>query len=134
MYQLSKSFSFEFAHRLPDHDGKCRRLHGHSGLLTVVVKGNDLYTDGPKVGMLLDYGDISSVVELFVGEFLDHHYLNESTGLLNPTSEALAKWVYERLVHKIARLRVDPQSGISLISLKSVSVHETCTSACTFEP
>ena len=62
-----------------------------------VVAGERLQADGPKAGMLLDFGDISAAVKPLLDNFLDHHHLNETTGLRNPTSEAIARWIYERL-------------------------------------
>ena len=50
---------------------------------------------------------------------LDHFYLNEIEGLSNPTSEILAKWIWDRLKPALPQL-----SGIT--------VHETCTSACEY--
>jgi 6-pyruvoyl-tetrahydropterin synthase len=47
--------------------------------------------------MLLDFGDISAALKPLLDAFLDHHHLNETTGLHNPTSEAIARWIYERL-------------------------------------
>lgn len=113
---IYKEFRFEAAHQLPYHDGKCRRLHGHSWVGRVYVKGNKLIEDGSKQGMILDYSDIKKHLKPLLDNFLDHHYLNETTGLLNPTSEAIAKWVFERL----------EESGLP--GLYSVEIRETCTS------
>jgi len=113
---IYKEFRFEAAHKLPHHDGKCRRLHGHSWTGRVYVKGNKLIEDGSKQGMLLDFDDIKKYLQPILTDFLDHHYLNETTGLLNPTSEAIAKWVFEKL------------EASSLPGLYSVEIQETCTS------
>jgi 6-pyruvoyltetrahydropterin/6-carboxytetrahydropterin synthase len=113
---IYKEFRFEAAHLLPHHDGKCRRLHGHSWIGRVYVKGNKLIEDGSKQGMLLDFDDIKKYLQPILTDFLDHHYLNETTGLLNPTSEAIAKWVFEKL------------EASSLPGLYSVEIQETCTS------
>ncbi len=121
MYTLTKEFRFEAAHQLPQHDGKCRRLHGHSWVMRVIVEGESLYNAGPKSGMLMDFYDIGQVVKPLVDGFLDPFYLNETTGLQNPTSEELARWVYDRL-------------SPSLRELKAVEINETCTSACRYQP
>ena len=114
--RLSKSFHFEAAHDLPTFpDGhKCRRLHGHSFRFDVIVEGEV----DPAKGYLIDYGDIKLAAEPIVKR-LDHYYLNEIEGLSNPTSEVLAKWLWERLKPVLPLL-----SGIV--------VHETCTSACEY--
>lgn len=121
LYTLTKDFAFEAAHFLPSHDGKCKRLHGHSWKLRVVVAGNTLYGGGPKAGMLMDYYDIGQVVKPLVESKLDHWCLNETTGLENPTSENLAEWIYGQL-------------RPLLRELVAVEINETCTSACRFEP
>ncbi|MFW6295871.1 MAG: 6-carboxytetrahydropterin synthase QueD [Halothece sp.] len=117
---IYKEFRFEAAHRLPHHDGKCRRLHGHSWVGRVYVTGNQLISDGAKQGMVMDYGDIKQYLKPLVDDFLDHHYLNETTGLENPTSEEIARWVFEKL------------EKMGLPGLHSVEIRETCTSGCRY--
>lgn len=117
---IYKEFHFEAAHRLPNHDGKCRRLHGHSFIGRVYVKGAALIDEGPKRGMIMDYGDLKRFIRPLVHDYLDHYDLNESTGLTDPTSEALAKWIYERL------------EEMGLPGLHAVEIKETCTSGCRY--
>ena len=114
--QLSKTFSFEAAHYLPGFpDGhKCRRLHGHSYKVDVVV-GGEIREDK---GYLIDYGRIAEAFAP-IYEQLDHHCLNEIEGLENPTAEMLAKWIWDRL---------EPRLQI----LVEIDVHETCTSGCRY--
>jgi 6-pyruvoyltetrahydropterin/6-carboxytetrahydropterin synthase len=114
--RLSKTFHFEAAHDLPTFpaDHKCRRLHGHSFRFDVVVQGE---VEAAK-GYLIDYGDIKKVADPLVRR-LDHYYLNEIEGLENPTSENLARWIYDRLKP-------------SLPLLHSIVVHETCSSSCEY--
>ncbi|MFO0826901.1 MAG: 6-carboxytetrahydropterin synthase QueD [Phycisphaerales bacterium] len=112
--RLVKSFSFEAAHWLPSFpDGhKCRRMHGHSFRVDVVVEGD---LDESK-GYLVDYGDIKRLTEP-IERTLDHYCLNEIPGLENPTSEMIAKWIWDRLRPELPLLA-------------EVVVHETCTSRC----
>jgi 6-pyruvoyltetrahydropterin/6-carboxytetrahydropterin synthase len=114
--RLSKSFRFEAAHALPTfpEGHKCRRLHGHSFRVEVVVEGEA----DPARGYLVDYGEIKAACEP-VRKQLDHYYLNEIAGLENPTSEVLAAWIWER---------VKP----ALPLLAAVVVHETCDSRCEY--
>ena len=72
----------------------------------------------PAKGYLIDYGDIKKAVGPLVKR-LDHYYLNEIEGLSNPTSEHIAKWIWDRLKPVL------PQ-------LSSILVHETCTSSCEY--
>ena len=113
--QLTKSFRFEAAHRLPNtpEGHKCRRLHGHSFKVTVEVEG----PVDPDTGWLIDFSEIKEAWKPLHDE-LDHYFLNEIEGLENPTSEILSRWIWVRLEK-------------TLDCLSAVTVHETCTSACT---
>jgi 6-pyruvoyltetrahydropterin/6-carboxytetrahydropterin synthase len=120
-YCVEKDFRFEAAHKLPHHDGKCARLHGHSYKAVLTLSGYTLETDGPKRGMLLDYSDLSAVMKPLLDQYLDHYYLNETLDLENPTSEEIARWIGDR---------IKPQ----LPELLSVTVEETCTCRATYFP
>jgi 6-pyruvoyltetrahydropterin/6-carboxytetrahydropterin synthase len=99
--RITKSFTFDAAHWLPavPDDHKCRRLHGHTYRLVVALEG-DL---DPNLGWVVDYGDVSRVVDPVVRE-LDHHCLNDIPGLENPTAEILAAWLYRRLLPDLPQL------------------------------
>ena len=114
--RLAKSFTFESAHHLPSFpDGhKCRRLHGHSFKVDVIVEGE--IPEGQH--HLIDYGDISAAVEPIRAR-LDHYCLNDIEGLEHPTSEVLAAWIWDRL---------HPQVPL----LTEIHVHETCTARCEY--
>lgn len=114
--RLAKTFHFEAAHDLPTfpEGHKCRRLHGHSFRFDVIVEGE---VDQAK-GYLIDFGDIKTAAEPLV-EQLDHCYLNDIQGLSNPTSENLARWLWERL-----KPRLPP--------LSAIVIYETCTSRCEY--
>jgi 6-pyruvoyltetrahydropterin/6-carboxytetrahydropterin synthase len=114
--RLTKSFSFEAAHWLPTFaDGhKCRRMHGHSFVVDVIVAG-EVPEDA---GYLVDYGRIKQAIEP-VQKQLDHYVLNEIKGLENPTAENLTRWIWQRL---------EPVLPL----LDTVVVHETCTTACEY--
>ncbi len=109
--ELRKSFQFEAAHLLPylPKEHKCRRLHGHSFTVEIVVAGEC----DRKLGWLMDYADITKAFKP-IREKLDHFYLNEIPGLENPTSEVLAVWIWQKLKPKLPLLT-------------EVVVAETCT-------
>ncbi len=117
MMEIFKEFRFEAAHRLPNvpQGHKCHRLHGHSFRVAVHVKG-PLH---PELGWVRDFADITEAFAP-LHKVLDHHYLNEVPGLENPTSEVLARWVWERLKPVLP-------------DLHRVQVFETCTSGCSYE-
>jgi len=89
MLTIGKQFRFEAAHNLPEHNGKCRNLHGHSYMLEVCLSGRDLHNEGPQKGMLLDFGILGTIVRREIVDKLDHTNLNESFGA-NPTAENMA--------------------------------------------
>ncbi len=105
------AFTFEAAHRLPrvPEGHKCARLHGHSYRVEVHVEG----PVDPDSGMVVDFADIKAAFRP-LSERLDHFYLNDVEGLENPTSENLAKWIWDRLV--------------APLPLTRVVIRETCTS------
>ena len=88
---------------------KCRRLHGHSFKVEIVLTGEC----DAKLGWLMDYAEIKAVFSP-IWEKLDHHYLNEIRGLENPTSENIAAWIWQQLKP-------------NLPLLVEVVVAETCT-------
>lgn len=114
--EIFKEFTFEAAHRLPfvPADHKCARLHGHSFRVEIHVSGEV----GEQTGWIMDFSDIKSAFKPMY-EQLDHHYLNEIEGLENPTSENLARWIWDGLE------RVLP-------GLSRIVVRETCTSGCVY--
>lgn len=133
-FLLKKTFKFEAAHQLKHHDGKCARLHGHSFKLTIVVAGANLTREmdgrktladkgNPKTNMLLDYGDISAIVQPFVDEKLDHHFLNDTLETDSPTSEFIATYCFDTFSTEFEKL------GIKLCEVR---VSETCTSEAIF--
>lgn len=114
--EIWKEFRLESAHRLPHvpPEHKCARLHGHSFRVAVHVSG----AVDPRLGWVIDFADIARAWQP-LHEQLDHRLLNEVPGLENPTSEHLARWVWERL-------------RPALPGLARVVVHETCTSGCSY--
>ena len=87
---MTRSFTFEAAHQLPWHSGKCRNLHGHGYRLEVTVEG-PVGDDG----MVLDFEEVEAVVRREVVDRYDHTYLNDL--FENPTAELIAHDVWKRL-------------------------------------
>jgi len=99
--QIRKQFSFEAAHVLPHHTGKCARLHGHSYRLDVAVAG-PLATSGPATGMVVDFDALSQIVRAGVIDALDHRHLNDIID--NPTCENIVLWIWQRLAAQLPNL------------------------------
>jgi 6-pyruvoyltetrahydropterin/6-carboxytetrahydropterin synthase len=114
--EIFKEFSFEAAHCLPHvpEGHKCGRLHGHSFRVALHVTG----PVEPESGWLMDFAELKEgFTPLY--DRLDHHYLNEIEGLENPTSENIARWIWDHLKPVL------PQ-------LSQVVVQETCTSGAVY--
>ncbi len=112
--EIFNRFSLEAARRLPNlpPSHPCSRVHGHSFQIEVHVSG----PLDPELGWVIDFADIQRAWQP-VHDSLDHRYLNEVTGLENPTSELLAQWVWQKLKP-------------TLPGLSKVVVMETPTSGC----
>ena len=115
--RLIKELRFEAAHRLPrvPEGHKCSRLHGHSFKVELALYG----AVDEETGWFIDFGEIDRIWQP-VYDTLDHHYLNEIEGLENPTSEVLARWLWNKLKPLL------PQ-------LERVILHETCDARCEYE-
>jgi len=88
---LRKEFGFEAAHFIWNHPGKCRRLHGHNYKLLVSLEGQV----NPETGMIIDFGDLSRIVQEKVILYLDHKLLNDLITLA--TTENIAFWIWDQL-------------------------------------
>lgn len=71
--RITKKFSFEMAHALCDHAGKCRNIHGHSYQFEITVRGIPERRSGrPDSGMVIDFTEIAKMVEENICAFYDH--------------------------------------------------------------
>ena len=109
-------FQIEAAHRLPHvpEGHKCARIHGHSFHIEIHVSGEV----GELTGWVMDFADLRHAFQPLFDQ-LDHRYLNEIEGLENPTSENLARWIWQRLQE-------------SLPTLSKIVVQETCNTGCAY--
>jgi 6-pyruvoyltetrahydropterin/6-carboxytetrahydropterin synthase len=135
--RITKAFKFEMAHALKGYDGLCRNIHGHTYELKVTVAGN-LVSDenSPKLGMVMDFGDLKRIVKEEIVDKYDH-----SLVLYNKMSESLIaelKNNFERIILK----NYNPTSELMLldfvktirarlpenVTLKRIFLRETTTS------
>lgn len=79
-------------HKLKDYEGQCSRLHGHTWLVEIWIKGEPYQKD--KVGILFDFGNVKKIKDIF-----DHQFLNEIPPFdtINPTAENLTEHFYCKL-------------------------------------
>ena len=145
-FRIAKTFEVEYGHRLSKHPEKCRFPHGHSLRIEVVARGRDLNDQD----MVCDYKALKTIV-VDVVERLDHAMaLNSSDPQLeglaaigdrvllfedcDPTTEVLARWVFERMAERLASGRgVRTPTGATYeipagLELERIRVWETSTS------
>ncbi|MFU2082765.1 6-carboxytetrahydropterin synthase QueD [Gallibacterium anatis] len=135
MLKVAKEFSFDMAHLLDGHDGKCQNLHGHTYKLQVIVSG-ETEDNGAKKGMVIDFADLKRVVNELIISPMDHAFiydqsseretkiaqllqqLNSKTFALpmRSTAENLAQFIFQRLQENVG------------FHLHSVRLWETLTS------
>lgn len=118
MYELMIETEFAAAHQLKEIRGGCEQLHGHTWKVQVFVKGERL---GPS-GILVDFRSMKRIVKKWTAH-LDHHYLNEVLGSTNPTTENIAKYLFQRLKKEI---------NLETIKLSKVRVWEAKDSSITY--
>ena len=136
--RLTKEFSFESAHALDGYDGLCREIHGHSYRLFVTIKGEPVSEEGnPKLGMVMDFGDLKRIVNGEIVDRLDHSFVlrdsAQNTELLNALGTKFNKIVLvdyqptceNMLADFAARLQKTLPANVELYSLR---LHETATS------
>lgn len=114
--EVFKEFTFDSAHFLPHvpEGHKCKRLHGHTYKVKIVVEG----PLDPLIGWVMDFAEIKRIF-MPIKDRLDHRNLNEIEGLENPTAENLAIWIWDR-IHP------------DLPLLKEIWVNENATSGCIY--
>ncbi len=117
MYSIKIEGNFSSAHNLRGYRGKCEELHGHNWKVEVVAEKERL----DKTAMVLDFKIFKAELNKVL-EKLDHKYLNNLDYFkkANPTSENIAKYIYDQLKSRIA-------------GIKSVVVWENNTSSATYE-
>jgi len=136
--RLTKIFHFDTGHALAGYDGKCRNVHGHSYTLEVTVMGEPIRDpENVKFGMVIDFGDLKTIVKKNVIDDYDHALvLNRNTSYkeigdflierghhillvdFQPTGEMMIQDMAQRIAPHLP----------SSISLHSLKLYETGTS------
>ncbi len=107
MYRVVREITFCYGHRLLNHSGKCRHLHGHNGRAVIVLESCQL----DHLGMVVDFGAVKKVIGAWIDTALDHRMiLHKDDPLIpllqqqgepihvldvNPTAENLARLIYD---------------------------------------
>ncbi|PVV06834.1 MAG: 6-pyruvoyl tetrahydrobiopterin synthase [gamma proteobacterium symbiont of Ctena orbiculata] len=109
MYAVSKEIHFCYGHRLLNHQGKCRHLHGHNAKAVIRLETEQL----DALGMVCDFSDIGDYVKSWIEKTLDHNMLlhrddpvlpllqqaGETVYVMqtNPTAENIARLIFEHV-------------------------------------
>jgi 6-pyruvoyltetrahydropterin/6-carboxytetrahydropterin synthase len=130
-FQVTKVIEFSYGHRLLNHDGKCRFLHGHNGMIEVDLGAESL----DRMGMVIDFSRVSEVVKAWVDEHLDHKMLlhrdDPMTPVLRDAGEPLFVMDSNPTAENIARLIWTAACDAGL-PVAEVRLWETSTSRATY--
>ena len=104
--KIAKEFRWEMGHRLPDHFGQCKNIHGHSYKMMVELAG-----EIDSNGMIIDYYILKEIIKPIV-EKLDHSFMvNKNDGVVLDFLEKLnSKKVivdFDSTVENITRYLID---------------------------
>ena len=118
MYTVKVESHFSSAHNLRGYKGKCEELHGHNWHVEVTAYSEEL----DDTGMVVDFTDLKKVLKEIISG-LDHKHLNELEAfkVVNPTSENIAKYIYDAMSAKMQAAEI-----------KEVTIWETDTSSATY--
>jgi len=98
MYELTVEVGFAAAHQLRGYKGNCENLHGHNWRVQITMTAERLN----EIDIVVDFRDLKKVAREVVAP-LDHVLLNDVFPFTekNPTSENIAKWIFDSLKKKI---------------------------------
>lgn len=120
--KISKSYSFDAAHILPRHPGKCGWLHGHTYTIEVGIEAR-VKSD---TQFVIDYGDVDVFMKPLIDKY-DHKYLNDFVAY--PSAEniatAVARFVIDQLHVSVDSLAAQVRAGVWRITRVVVAVSET---------
>jgi 6-pyruvoyltetrahydropterin/6-carboxytetrahydropterin synthase len=131
MYSVTKRIDFCYGHRLLDHDGVCRHLHGHNAVVEIEARTAALDTRN----MVVDFGDIKRIMKTWIDAQIDHKTILRHDDPLVAPLQALGEPVFvidsNPTAERIARLIFDVSRDQGLPVVR-VTVWETPTSCATY--
>ncbi|MEA4925794.1 MAG: 6-carboxytetrahydropterin synthase QueD [Syntrophomonadaceae bacterium] len=118
MFEISVTQEFSAAHRLPEYQGQCSNIHGHTWKVSISVIGASL----DRNDMVMDFKDLKSALSQVLDRY-DHRFINEIPPFdkINPTAENIAQEIYRQL-----------NPLYSEYNLKKVTVWESHSSCATY--
>jgi 6-pyruvoyltetrahydropterin/6-carboxytetrahydropterin synthase len=127
--KVAKEFKWEMGHRLPEHFGNCKNIHGHSYKMIAEFEGRLNEND-----MVIDFYDVDRIIKPLV-EKLDHAFMvnkNDTEVIefldkikskklvvdFNSTVENICKFVLEEIK------KADLSKNISSVSVRIYETNE----------
>ena len=103
MFEIKVNGHIAAAHQLRGYDGPCKNVHGHTWKIEVTLSSEKL----DAIGMVTDFKVLKKILA-DVTDPLDHVFLNDLPYFkdVNPTTENIAKYVYQHIAPVCAPLRV----------------------------
>jgi 6-pyruvoyltetrahydropterin/6-carboxytetrahydropterin synthase len=125
--KIAKEFRWEMGHRLPEHFGKCKNIHGHSYKMIIELEG-----EVGDSGMVMDYYDLKKVINPIV-EKLDHSFMvyDEDKEIISFLKKMESKMVvvdFQSTVENICKYFLNEVKKINLpenIKKVSIRINET---------
>jgi 6-pyruvoyltetrahydropterin/6-carboxytetrahydropterin synthase len=120
MFELMIETQFASAHQLRGYQGACEKLHGHNWKVQIFVLAERLND----IDIAIDFHELKKLAEEVIMP-LDHGFLNDIFPFTekNPSSENIAKWIYDSL-----RKKLDNDE----VNLSAVTVWESETASATY--
>lgn len=117
MFELMIETHFSAAHQLRGYEGHCEKLHGHNWKVQVYVLADRLND----IDLAIDFNELKGLADEVI-EPLDHGFLNDIFPFTekNPSSENLAKWIFDSLKKKLNGTNVN-LSGVTVWESESAS-------------
>ncbi len=123
-YRVCKTFEIESGHVLSKHSAKCRFPHGHSRVVEVVLAADELDEND----MVCDFQSVKAALAAFLDtwdhalclntddpnfEFYRRTYGDRIIPFArkDPTSEVMARAVFDELERRLAALPARPGAG-----------------------
>jgi 6-pyruvoyltetrahydropterin/6-carboxytetrahydropterin synthase len=115
MITCTRKIEFDAAHRIINHEGKCKMLHGHRYVVEITFENNEL----DKLGRIIDFGEVKNILGKWIDENFDHNLIlchedkklgeevSKITGQKiyylqeNPTVENIAKHLFKDICPKL---------------------------------
>lgn len=118
MYYITTQASFDAAHFLSGHPGKCKNIHGHRWRVLLKIKSQNLSKDSEQDGMICDFSILKKELKELTDTF-DHTLIYEKNSLngnlltllkqenfalqevsFRPTAENFAFYIYQKMTQK----------------------------------